>query len=79
MPAGHTPVRDVVGGVSTMVHVQGVGVLRVDEKTDPLPALRSRYYRVIDDVTHTACAWYGAIHLLKPVACQSDGTQYLGI
>ena len=56
MPAGHTPVQDVVAVGGTMLHGQGGGVLQTAENTDPLTGLQSTAYHGINYGTQKAYA-----------------------
>ena len=51
MPVRRTPVWDVREGGGAVVHKNRGNILRVAEKTDPLPGLQSKHYRGVDDGT----------------------------
>ena len=67
MPVGNTPVYDVGEGGGIMVHGHMGDVLKVAEKTDPLPGLQSRSYPGIDEVPQKVYEWYGYINLTGTV------------
>ena len=57
MPACHTLVQDVVAVGGTMVHVQGVDVLKTAENTDPLTGLLITACRGVNYGTQKAYEW----------------------